>query len=191
MGDTYKLIKGESDPTDLKNVNATAAELNILDGATVVVAELNQFDASAADGASLGFKDVQLTATNIKALAATNIELIPAPGAGLAIIPVAAYMFLDNATDYVQTNDTDHLAFVYSGSNEIAEFATQAQWKAMIEATADHWLTAPIPAVAGGFLPEENKAVDLDNNGAAEYTTGTGTLSVRIWYRVVITVAFT
>jgi len=38
---------------------------------------------------------------------------------------------------------------------------------------------------------EANKAIDLDNNGAAEYTTGNGTLSIRLWFIQVPMVAFT
>lgn len=44
MGGTYILRKGVSDPTDLKDVTSTAAELNILDGATANVGEINDLD---------------------------------------------------------------------------------------------------------------------------------------------------
>ena len=44
MGGTYILRKGHSDPTDLKDVTSTAAEINVLDGITANVAELNDLD---------------------------------------------------------------------------------------------------------------------------------------------------
>ena len=173
-------------------VTSSADELNALDGITATVAELNQFDASAADGATVAFADVQLSAAEVNALAAANIELVAAPGAGLAVVPIAVQMFLDHGgTDFVQTNNTDQLALVYSGGAEIAEVGTEAQCTAFLEAGADAGLYSPVPAIAGGFVPVAATAIDLDNNGAAEYTTGDGTLSVRTFYRVVRMVAFT
>ncbi len=44
MGGTYILRKGHSDPTDLKDVTSTAAEINALDGITANVDELNDLD---------------------------------------------------------------------------------------------------------------------------------------------------
>ncbi len=58
MGGTYILRKGHSDPTDLKDVTSTAAELNILDGATANVTEINDLDTSLK---SVLFEDFQGT----------------------------------------------------------------------------------------------------------------------------------
>jgi hypothetical protein len=44
MANVYNLKKGVSETTDLKDVTATAAELNILDGVTATAAELNTLD---------------------------------------------------------------------------------------------------------------------------------------------------
>lgn len=148
---------------------------------------------SGSDGTAIAFADTQLTAAQFNALAATNITLVAAPGAGLAVVPFAVHLFLDfGSAAFVQAAATDQLALRYSASNEIAEIGTQAQCEAFIEAAADAELYSPIPAIAGGFVPEVNKAVVLDNNGAAEYTTGTGsTVSIRVFYRVVPMAAFT
>lgn len=160
-------------------VSATAAELNSL------------ADASNADGAALAYQDTQLTAAQLNGLAAANIDVVTSPGAGIAAIPVAVHLFLDHGgTDFVQTNNTDQLALKYKASNEISEIGTEAQCTAFLEASADAALYSPVPVTAVGFVPEANKAISLDNNGAAEYTTGDGTLSIRVWYRTALMAAF-
>jgi hypothetical protein len=66
---------------------------------------------------------------------------------------------------------------------------SEAQCTALIVTTADRGLYVPIPAVAA----EANKAIDLDNNGAAEFSGNAAndtTLSVRVYYRVVPMIAF-
>lgn len=141
----------------------------------------------------LQFQDTQLTAAQVNALLAANIEVVSSPGAGLAVFPVAAFIFLDHGgTDFVQVNVTDQLALKYSASNEITEFGTQAQCEALLEAGADAslYVTGFLTANPEGFVPEANKAIDLDNNGAAEYTTGDGTLSIRVWYYTMPMAAF-
>ncbi len=137
-------------------------------------------------------KDVQLNAAAVNGLLAANVELVPAPGVGLAVVPVAVHMFLLNATDFVQVADTDQLAILYNGGSQIAELGIQAQVTAFLEASVDAALFADILGAASpsGIVPEENAAIDLDNNGATEYTTGTGSLSVRTFYRVVPFAAF-
>lgn len=136
------------------------------------------------------YKDTQLSATNLKALMGTNIEVVPAPGASKAIFPVRIALFMDHTgTDYVQVANGDQLALKYSGSNEIIEVGTEGQCTALLETSADAALYDPIDT--DGFVLEENKAIDLDNNGANDLTTGSGTLSVRVWFIEVPFVAFT
>lgn len=173
--------------TLLERVSATDAWVFIPHGGSAPAVE----GARAVGG--LQYRDVQLTAAQVNALVATNIEMVPAPGAGLAVLPVMVHMFLDHGgTDFVQTNGTDHLALLYSGSTELFEIATEAQLTTFIEASADAALAYEFgnAAAAAGLVPEANAAIDLDNNGAAEYATGDGTLSIRVYYITVPMAAF-
>jgi len=165
-------------------VTASVAELNILDGATVTYDELNKLDESATAGCGFAYASGTLSAAELKALRATPIEAIAAPGAGYAIVPYVVSLFMDHGgTDFVQTNGSDHLALRYSGGVEIDEIGTEAQCTALIEAAAD----AGLSWVMGGegWVPTANEAVQFDNNGAAEWTTGDGVLDYYIIYAVV------
>lgn len=140
----------------------------------------------------LAYQDTQLASADVKGLMATNITLVDAPGANLAAIPVAVHLFLAHggSNDFVQGAGTDHLALRYSASTEIAEIGSQAQVTTLIQASAD---AALYDTIAGGFVPEADTAIDLDNNGASEYTgnaANDNTLSVRVWYRIADMAAF-
>lgn len=142
----------------------------------------------------LKYTDTQLSAAQVNALAAANITVVAAPAANLAVIPVDVHMFLDSGgTDFVQVNNSDQLALVYAGGAEAAELGTEAQCTAFLEATGDAALHASVlgPGAPGGIVPTAAAAINLDNNGAAEYTTGDGTLSIRVYYREVPMIAFT
>ncbi len=141
------------------------------------------------------YVDVQLDAAAVNGLLGANVELVAAPGAGLAVVPVAVHMFLAHGgTDFVQDAGTDMLALLYNGGAEITELGTAAQLTTLLEASADAALLVGLGALPGatpvGIVPEDDAAIDLDNNGATEYTTGDGTLSIRTYYKVVPFAAF-
>lgn len=134
------------------------------------------------------FQDTQLTASNVNNLLATNITLVTAPPAGFALYPTEVHFFMDFGTAaFVQAAGSDALAIRYSASTEIQELGSEAQMTALLEAAADAALIVPITSAV---VPVTDVALDLDNNGASEYTTGDGTLSVRVYYRIVPMAAF-
>lgn len=172
--------------TNVTNIatNVTDIATNVTDIATNATAITNLL-------LSLESQKTQLSSAQVNALLGANIEVIAAPAAGLARVPVFVHMFLDHGgTDFVQVSDTDQLALKYNGGAEIAELGTQAQCTTFLEASADAALDSPVPAIAGGVVPVAATAIDLDNNGAAELTTGDGTLSIEVFYRTVTMAAF-
>jgi len=151
-------------------------------GVTATTTELNQLDASTSDGASIAFSDTQLSATEINDLKDTNIELLAAPAPGLAAVPISIHIFHDHGgADFVQGAGTDHLAIRYNAGIEIAEIGTAAECTTLVEASADASLYF---FFTDGYVPEAATAIDMDNNGATDYTTGDGTFSVRLYYRM-------
>jgi hypothetical protein len=153
----------------------------------VIAAELVDAANVATLFADLDHQDTVLTSAEVQALRATNITVVDAPAAGFAVLPVMVFFFLAHAgnSDFVQTNGTDHLALRWSASNELIEIGTEAQITSLLEASADAALYVPL---AAGTVPEEATAIDLDNNGAAEFSGNAdddNTLSVRVWYATV------
>lgn len=137
---------------------------------------------------SIFHQDTQITSAELLALRATNIEVVAAPPAGLAAVPIAVHMMLDRTSaTYVQVAATDALALKYSASTEISELGTEAQMSTFIESGADAMLFVNLDA---NLVPVAATAIDLDNNGAAEWTTGDGTLSIRVFYALVPVTAF-
>lgn len=135
----------------------------------------------------------QLSAAEVKALVGANIEVIPAPAAGLAAMPVVVFTFHEHGgTDYAQAATTDALALKYRGGTEICELGSEAQMEALIEAAGDAALNVEVASMlaAVGIVPVAATAVDIDNNGAADYTLGNGTFSVEVWFRTVTMAAF-
>ena len=157
-------------------------------GVDLTATEANMFTGSNSDGTNIYWQDTQLTAAQVNDLKDTNIEVVSAPAAGLAAIPVSVFIFHDHGgTDFVQAAGSDHIAILYNGGSEIAELGSEAQCTALVEASADAALHCDISA---SFVPVAATAIDMDNNGATDYTTGDGTFSVRVFYRVVPMAAF-
>lgn len=128
------------------------------------------------------YTDVQLSATELKALAGTNIELVPATeaGAGYAIVPVAVNLRLTAGSE-VLAESADNLALKYSGSTELLAIETTG----FIDQATDQNRYQGVPETV--MTPEENVAIDLDNNGD-EFTgnaSDDATLDVRVYYKVV------
>lgn len=148
---------------------------------------------------SIRYQDTLLSATEVKGLLGANQEVVEAPPTGFANIPVSVHMFLFHAgtNDFIQTAGTDMLALLYNGGAEITEIGSAAQLTALLETSADAALYTefgiPVGAVPAGFIPVVDAAIDLDNNGAAEYTGNAGndnTLSLRVGYKIVPMSAF-
>lgn len=151
---------------------------------TATAAELNLLDASGASGVRMATASGTLTASQINNLAATQITAVAAPAAGRAIIPLHIMLVHDHGgTDFVQTNGADHLALKYAGGAEIDEIGTEAQLTAFIEASADALLSWNFGDV--GWVPTAAAAVQFDNNGAAEYSTGNGEIDWYLTYLIV------
>lgn len=142
---------------------------------------------------ALQYRDIQFTAAQLIDMKDTNIEVIPAPGAGLAVIPIGIHMFLDHGgTDFVQAAATDQFALLYNGGSEIVEIGLAATFEAFIEASVDAAMSVwwGEATGVGGETPVANTAIDMDNNGATDLTTGDGTMSCRVWFVTVPMAAF-
>lgn len=131
------------------------------------------------------YVDVQLTNAQVLAFRATPIELIAAPGANRAII-VHAFLIVSDDAGGAWTESTDNLVIQYADGVDIS---------AAIEA-GDLVGGAVVIKKQGvldtALVPDVNAAVEIFNTGDGEWGGGNAanTMSIRCWFSVVDTVAF-
>ena len=130
--------------------------------------------------------DVQLTNAQVLALRATPITLVAAPGANRALVLHKVYLVCSAAAG-AYTETIDNLVVEYSGGTDATGAIETTGW---IDAAAvSPVIYFPVTTVV---VPVANEALRLFNTGDGEFGGGNAanTLSVRVWYSVVDTVAF-
>lgn len=126
--------------------------------------------------------EVSLTSPEILALRATPKTLVAAPGAGLLLEFVGGVLLLDaTATAYVESSANLGVKYTDGSGVQVSE---TIEATGFITQTVDTMTTmrAKLDAIVAK-TGCENKALVLHNLGAGEYTTGTGTMRVKIAYR--------
>lgn len=125
-------------------------------------------------------KIVTLTAAQIKDLT-TPKELVPAPGAGRLLEFVAAIMKHNAATAFVEPSTPDDCVIQYGTGQAVSADITTLGFLTV----TDDEVRKVVSNVANTVDLEAcvNSALQLHNLDA-EYTTGTGTLEIRIIYRI-------
>ena len=135
---------------------------------------------------SVVFVDVQLTNAEVLALRATPQTLIAAPGANKSLVVHKFHIVSDDSAG-AWTESTDNLVIEYADGVDIS---------AAIEAgtLVGGAVQVQVQGVLDTVLsPDVNAAVELFNTGDGEWGGGNvaNSMSIRIWYSVVDTVAFT
>ena len=127
--------------------------------------------------------DVSVSSSELLSLRATPKTCVNAPGAGKIATFVEALLLLDaTATGYVESSAD--LAFRYTNGSG-AKVSDDIEATGFIDQTADTMTTARAKQnVIVAKTGCENKPIVLHNIGAGEYTTGTGTLRLRVYYTV-------
>lgn len=171
-------------------VNATSSntligvvETTAGSSATTVRVRLNGGFYPALDASVQRSVDVTVSSAELLALNATPKTIVAAPGSGLAIVPIAALLFLDYGTAaYAGIAAGEDLAFKYTNAAGTQIFTVEAT--GFLDATAD----AIRYADAGSSLltPTANAAVVL-HMLTGEIITGDSPLKIRFFYRVVPT----
>jgi hypothetical protein len=135
------------------------------------------------NGVEIRWAEVALTSPEILALRATPKTLVSAPGAGKVLEFVGALLLLDaTATAYVES--AANLSVRYENTTG-AKASDDIEATGFIDQTADTMTTArPKADAIVAATGCANKALVLHNLGAGEYTTGTGTMRVKVSYRV-------
>lgn len=137
----------------------------------------------AINGVELRWAEVSLSSSDILALRATPKTLVAAPGSGKILQFLGATLLLDaTATAYIESSANLGIKYTDGSGVQVCE---TVEATGFIDQTTDTATFArpkldPIVAKTGC----ENKALVLHNLGAGEYTTGTGTMRVKIEYLI-------
>lgn len=166
---TSSQILYDSDLIDLQSGNLTSDS-----GTTTIIRDSH---------VTLTVASVDLTASEIKALAATQIELVAAPGTGLYLEFISAVLILDKGgTAYDDASGDGNMVIKFvDGSG--AAVSQDIEGDGFIDAAADT-ITNALPKIDAIVAASAcvNKALVLDNDGN-EYTTGDGVIRVKITTR--------
>ncbi len=126
---------------------------------------------------------VNLTASEIKALASAPIEMVAAPGGGLYLEFISAVLLLDKgAIAYDDAAADGNMVIRYTdGSGVVVSASIEAD--DFIDAAFDTITNAiPVKDAIVAASASVNEALVLDNDGA-EYTTGNGVIRIKITTR--------
>lgn len=135
--------------------------------------------------------DVQLTNAQLLALLGTDVTLVAAPGVNRAIVVHAVYMFFD-VTTTAYTLGSAALAIGYGSDGADIAVITEAGWLDTVADAGRWYQIGAVAATPDIITPVANTAVVMRST-SADMTGGNAanTLSVRVYYSVVDTVAFT
>jgi hypothetical protein len=129
-------------------------------------------------------RKVTLTSAEMLALRATAKELVPAPGANQVLEFISVVIkYTAGSTGYTESNAD--IVVQYSGGQDVIGEIDATNF---IDQTTDEIRMATFSRTALAQTVDlealKDTSLVLFNNGAGEWTGGTGTLDVRINYRV-------
>lgn len=129
-------------------------------------------------------KKVYVTSAELLALATTAKELVPAPGTDKVLEFISATIKHNAGTAYAEADAPDDMRIEYSGGQDVTA-AIDAT--GLLDQTDDEIRVIPFSvadmAITVDLEALKNTALQLFNTGE-NYTTGTGTLDIRISYRI-------
>lgn len=127
---------------------------------------------------------VEVSSAELLALATTAKELVPAPGANKVLEFVSAVIKHNAGTAYAEPSAPDEMVIQYSGGQDVC---TEIDATGFLDQITDEVRLATFSETAMATTVDlealKNTSLVLFNSGA-DWTTGTGTVDVRINYRV-------
>ena len=126
-------------------------------------------------------REVHVTSAELLALATTAKELVPAPGTDKVLEFVSAVIKHNAGAAYVEADAPDEMVIQYSGGQDVS---AEIDVTNFLVVTDDEirYLASNLAATVD-LEALKNTSLVLFNSGT-DWTTGTGTVDVRISYRV-------
>lgn len=151
---------------------------------TGLLSVLGSFNSNAGTSATFRRKLVNITAAQLKAIRATPIQILPAPGAGLAnMVTMIAYYYRFLTTAFT-INAGKLRLFQGAVANNIPIHADIAT--GFIDQVVNETILNPPQIIQGPAIDANlvNQAINLANDGAAEFTLGLGSVDVVVVYGI-------
>jgi hypothetical protein len=145
MANVYNMKKGVSPPTDLKDVTATAAEINILDGVTATAAELNLNDNQVA-GATI------VVGTEVPNDINVTVQLTNAAGTAMATASVVDFYLADDAAGLDRSTVAPDGGIAIGTDGSMTEYAANLAGALTSEADGDIDITFTESGAATWYL---------------------------------------
>lgn len=127
---------------------------------------------------------IELSSANILDLADTPITLVAAPGTDKVLEFVSAVLIHDAGTAYVEPSAPDDLVIEYSGGQDVTAAIDSTGF---LTVTDDEARLVPFDVsvcpITTDLVAIKNTAFQLFNTGS-DLTTGTGTMTIKVTYRV-------
>ena len=125
--------------------------------------------------------EITVSSAELLALATTAKELVPAPGADKVLEFVSAVIKHNAGAAYVEADAPDEMVIQYSGGQDVSAEIDVTNFLV----TTDDEIRFLVTTLAATVDLEalKNTSLVLFNSGT-NWTTGTGTVNVRITYRI-------
>ena len=128
--------------------------------------------------------ETEISSAQIKLLATTAIDLVEAPGPDKVLEFVGAILKHNAGTAYAEPSAPDDMVIEYSGGQDVT---ASIDATGFLDQITDEIRLAPPSTSAMAITVDlealKNTSLRLLNTGG-NYTTGTGSLNVRVSYRV-------
>jgi hypothetical protein len=171
--------KADSDRLKFKDRNGVVRDIVTVDDLVGTLL------GSAIDGL-IRMTEVVVSSAELLALRAAPKTLVAAPGAGKMLVFHGAVIIADNGTAYVVGTNDAAIRYVGTAGDIISQVIDTA---GLLDQTTDI-MTYVDPVGTDSKTPKadcENTPLVLHNTGAAEWTTGTGVVRVKIYTSIVTT----
>ena len=124
---------------------------------------------------------MEINSAEIKDLSGSPKELVAAQGADTVIEFISAVLIHDAAVAYAEPSAPDDMVIEYDTGTDLS---ASIDATGFLTVTDDEIRRVPTTlALTVDLVPEKNAAVQLLNTGG-DYITGTGTMTVKVTYRI-------
>ena len=139
---------------------------------------------ASATTAQVSIATLTLTSAQILALHGTPVQIVAAPGVGKALVPISATMEYKYVSAPYQNTTDSNLVITTTGVVGVDELIVIPA-ASFIDQTASQFAMQPSSAIYPLADASNNALVVTNQDGSGEFTSGSGTLTITLWYATI------